>query len=497
MAITIKRTAKGIPYINAEFRKSYNKRKFYYSQTIHLDKDLTKAKLMQQANLLYGKFVEECEKKMKLGIEESTNSITLSRFIDDYLEYVKNNYSPAHYSDFSNSSIFVKERIGHIKLKDLTPMIIQNFYNEVAKRKRKTKIIVPRDDFNKTISKYNFVGMRIFEITKCHKKYICLAKKGEKVSKEWATIFANYLNLPFDKLFKEIEIEQEYSYVMKKKVAVFLRACLTEAKRKLLISENYAKSEYAKFMKNPEPNKEKDILKEDDFFKLYDYILKSDDIMKKTFFVIMLNTGARKEEVLGLRWNKIDLINKELEFSTTVTRASKVGLIINENKTKNSSSNRKISLSEETITILLKYKKYYDEKFYDDKNGFLFKNPNGNVIYPDTINRWLNSLLKKAGLEHHTVHSLRHSYASLMINHLPLADVSKRIGHSQISTTLNFYAHQITKQNQVKDLKNIVNGSYYEEIINSLNVLKQYQIINDIEYQNKKELAMQLVYKNN
>lgn len=88
-------------------------------------------------------------------------------------------------------------------------------------------------------------------------------------------------------------------------------------------------------------------------------------------------------------------------------------------------------------------------------------------------------------LSHYTVHSLRHSYASLMINHLPLASLSKRIGHSQISTTLNVYTHQMSNQTKIKNLKNVIHDSNNNELISALNILRQYHIITDEEYQIK------------
>lgn len=490
----IKTNKKGC-YVDFEYRKQVDGKNYRKYKRCYLDSDLTKTKQTQQAKLLYADFITECEEEIKLNVNELSSSMTLSSFIDVYLDYLKNNCSQVHWYGFKIVSETVKEMIGNVKLKDLTPVIIQQFYDYVAKMKRKEVAIFPKDNFNNIIAKYDIKGQEIFRLNKSHKKYIALAKRGEKVGERWAIIFSNYLNLPFDKLFKKVEIETDYSYVYKKKRAVFLKACLSEAKKKLLIKENYAKSEYTTFIKNPEPNKELDILKEEDFFKLYNYVLKLDDIVKKTFFVIMLNTGARKEEVLGLKWSKIDLIKGELEFSTTVTYVSYSNVIINENKTKNVSSNRKLSLSDETISVLTEYKKYYDKLYLDDTEGFIFKKNDGTIVHPCTINVWLNKILKQAGLEHHTVHSLRHSYTSLMINHLPLADISKRIGHSQISTTLNFYTHQITSQSKSKNLKTIIKQNYTDEIISALNLLKQHQILNEAEYQSKKELTYKLFEK--
>lgn len=487
--LKIEQNKKGY-YVDFSFRRQVDGTNFKEYKRVYLDAGLSKSKMMQQAKYLYAEFLADCEDKVKLGASDFNSSMTLSDFIDFYLEFIKNNYSVAYYFSFCELSIKTKEQIGKYKLKDITPVIIQKFYDYLTNDfKREVVKIMPRPDFKTRISKFKYVGRQFRKICKSHPKYLKLALAGEKVSIEWADAIAKYLGVPFEYFFtKEISYE-EYSYCYKKKHATFLRACLSEAKKKLLIKENYAKSEYTKFMKNPNPNKEVNVLKEDDFFKLYDYILSLEDSKRKAFFVIMLNTGARKEEVLGLKWDKINLEERNLTFSTTVTYVGNHGKVINENKTKNASSNRKIGLSEETISVLTIYKKSFQEKYGKDENKFLFLNEEGtDVLHPSVVNRWLNSTLKKVGLEHYSVHSLRHSYASLMINHLPIAEVSKRIGHSQISTTLNIYTHQMNDDRKYKDLKNIVKNDLSGELMSALNLLRQNNLLTEVEFNAKKEI---------
>lgn len=68
---------------------------------------------------------------------------------------------------------------------------------------------------------------------------------------------------------------------------------------------------------------------------------------------------------------------------------------------------------------------------------------------------------------------------------MPLANISKRIGHSQISTTLNIYTHQINKQDKIDDLKSIIKKSENNDILKALIYLKEKNILSVEEYNNK------------
>ncbi len=72
----------------------------------------------------------------------------------------------------------------------------------------------------------------------------------------------------------------------------------------------------------------------------------------------------------------------------------------------------------------------------------LFTKVEGSPIHPDTIGDWWNRFQNKHGLKHHTLHSLRHTNASLLIAcNTDVVTVSGRLGHSNPNTTLKVYSH--------------------------------------------------------
>ena len=480
----IKTNSKGI-YVDFEFRrKKDNGENFSKYKRAYLDNELSKTKLNQQIKLLYADFIQECEEEFKINSQNLNNNITLAGFIDVYLESLKNTKSISHYAGSLFLSKIVKDKIGKYKLKELTPIIIQDFYDYIASLKMEKTHIFPRKNFEELLSKYNYKSKKFSkEINSAHFRNLAKAKAGQEVSIIWAKEFAEYLKIPLSTLFIEANEQDDYSYTMKKKYSTFLKSCLSEAKKKLLIKENYAKSDYTTFMKNNNPNKELLVLKEEEFLKLYDYVLKLENSLCKIFMVLILNTGARKEEIFGLKWKNINFKEQTLEFQNTVTAVSGFGKIINENKTKNISSNRIVNFSNEVLFVLEDYKKSLNNIKED---SYIFVK-NNEVVHPSIANRWLNKILKEINLPHYTVHSLRHTYASLMINCMPLANVSKRLGHSQISTTLNFYAHQIKDDDKIKPIKDILKSknNINNEIYNSLKLLKDNGIISEEEFLEK------------
>lgn len=115
-------------------------------------------------------------------------------------------------------------------------------------------------------------------------------------------------------------------------------------------------------------------------------------------------------------------------------------------------SDRYLKVSRTAILILLEYKSRQDsmrEKAGDAWQGSLeddrvFTNDVGRPWFPTSLTQWMGRFIKRTGLPSSCVHSLRHTYASLLIaKGTPLVVVSKNPGHAQTSTTSDIYTHVI------------------------------------------------------
>lgn len=161
--------------------------------------------------------------------------------------------------------------------------------------------------------------------------------------------------------------------------------------------------------------------------------------------------GLRRGEALGLKWKDIDFKNRTISIVRSLL-PHKSGPIFHEPKTKN--SRRTIVLSSAIITELEKHKSEQD----DQRNllGKAYKNnelvtcsSDGSPINPATFSHTFARTLMKNNLTHIRFHDLRHSNATLMLKHNISPKVaSERLGHSNISITLDIYSHVLKEMQE-------------------------------------------------
>lgn len=156
--------------------------------------------------------------------------------------------------------------------------------------------------------------------------------------------------------------------------------------------------------------------------------------------------GFRRSEVLGLRWSAIDWDRNLLVVNHTVVNCGSKAIHVD--NTKNESSNRVLPLSENIKEYLrwLQKKQYYDKLRYGEayiENDYICKWDNGEEIKPSYVTEKFKKILD-ASDEIKTIrfHDLRHSAASLLLNcECSLKEIQEWLGHSDITTTANIYAH--------------------------------------------------------
>lgn len=159
---------------------------------------------------------------------------------------------------------------------------------------------------------------------------------------------------------------------------------------------------------------------------------------------VTLYYGLRKSEALGLRWQAVDFENNTISINHTVVSN---GHIVRKDSTKTYSSRRSYQLLPDIKDLLLKLQekqKEYKERLgsgYHD-NDYIFKNPNGMPYRPDSLTRSFKRALARHGLPDMRYHDLRHSTASILVDKgWDINDIKEWLGHSDISTTANIYAH--------------------------------------------------------
>lgn len=165
----------------------------------------------------------------------------------------------------------------------------------------------------------------------------------------------------------------------------------------------------------------------------------------QVYFNLAIFGGFRRGEIMGLEWGDIDFENNIITINRTSLYTSELGVFTDTPKTK--SSRRSLKLPYAVIELIKRYKAQRPESVLSER---LFIAKNGEPMNPTCVENWLERFLKRKGLRRVNTHSFRHLNATLLINSgADIKTVSAALGHSQISTTLNIYAHTIA-QSQAK-----------------------------------------------
>ncbi|MEU0922075.1 site-specific integrase [Streptomyces cyaneofuscatus] len=162
-------------------------------------------------------------------------------------------------------------------------------------------------------------------------------------------------------------------------------------------------------------------------------------------FELALHTGLRKGELLGLRWEDLDLTGGLASIRRTLQRTSSSGLTALPTKTQ--SSERRIALPTPCLRSLEQHR---DRQLHEREaagmgwkdSGYVFTRPDGTPIEGSTLTRHFNTLLHRAGLRRIRFHDLRHSTATLLLEQgVELVVIKELLGHAHIGVTATVYAH--------------------------------------------------------
>jgi len=151
-------------------------------------------------------------------------------------------------------------------------------------------------------------------------------------------------------------------------------------------------------------------------------------------FLTAVGTGMRQGELLALRWSDVDLVAREARVSHTLERVTRK---LAEPKTARS---RRVVPLPSTVVEALRVQR--DGQVVVTLDGHVFTQPNGKPLDPSKVLKAFHAALEAAGLPSQPFHHLRHAYATLQLEGgEELANVSKVLGHADLSTTADLYAH--------------------------------------------------------
>ncbi len=169
-------------------------------------------------------------------------------------------------------------------------------------------------------------------------------------------------------------------------------------------------------------------------------------------YYLELATGLRRGELLGLKWEDVDLESGVLHIRRQIARIN--GEVV-EAPLKTKNSYRTLSIGTDAVEILRGQKA-------QAVSDYVFPSPAGGPISPDSVLNMLHRVLKRAGLPKVRFHDLRHTFATLALqNGVDVKTVSGMLGHYSAGFTLDTYAHVTTQAQReaAKTMSSLLSGS--------------------------------------
>ena len=320
---------------------------------------------------IYGKTRQAVAEKLAKAISErdgglafDSGKLTVAEYMDRWLrESARNRLRPKTYEDYAGlTRRHIAPALGHVKLKKLTPLHVQQFYG---------------------------------------------AKLESGLSKRTV----------------------EYLHAV-------LHSALKQAVRWELVPRNVTEA-----VDPPRPER-----KERPTFNLEQarlFLQAARDDGWEALYVLVVQTGMRRGELFGLRWDNVDLDSGWLHVKQALAHDGK-----SFNLPKTAKGRRRIRLTPEAVEALTKHRIGQNKErlrhggSWQDQ-GLVFCSSVGTPMNPDNfVKRQYKPLLRRAGLPYIRFHDLRHTFASLMMPNVKNPQiVQEMLGHSRISTTLDIYSH--------------------------------------------------------
>ncbi len=190
--------------------------------------------------------------------------------------------------------------------------------------------------------------------------------------------------------------------------------------------------------------------------------MKTDPLMWQCVVHLMISTGMRRGEVMGLKWDSIDFAKKEINVCNNLQYHPKHGVY---DETPKNGRDRKIGVPDEVIEMLRQHKKAQSILRIQfganwTNTGYCFTNEEGKPFIPSAVTSWLIRFSKRHGLHHIHPHAFRHTFASILIaKGTDPVRVSKSLGHSAVSITLNTYSHQFERASE--HVTEVITNTFY------------------------------------
>lgn len=411
------------------------------TMTYKPDSAMTEKQIEKEVQRQAALFEEKCLQGQVLD-----ENMRFSEFAALWFTDRKKDLRPSTYARYESMLPRINAAIGHFKLCKLQPLHLRAFYANLGEggirqdTKYKCKISV-----NNYLKEHQMSTAELCRRSGISNTTMISIRKGNNVNKTNAQKLCKALEMPLPDIFEPVGGTDKA-----------LSGTTIQHYHRLISTIMHTAVEWGIIFSNPcdrtkTPKaeiKEAKYIDEAQANLLMQELEKADET-HRTIIRLLLFTGMRRGELLGLKWSDVDFDRGKLKICRTLQFLPERGIFVD--KTKNKSSEREIRLSKIAVEDLRHHKVAQLEyrlsvgSHWIGTEDFIFTNDEGRPLKPDSVSSWFAKFMKaRPELPPITLHSLRHTNATLQLAAgVPITTVSKRLGHSNTATTGRIYAHAI------------------------------------------------------
>lgn len=343
----------------------------------------------------------------------------------------------------------INQAIGHMKLADIRPQHLNSFYKNLSEPgiRETGGIATAKIDLATWLKANKKSRAGIARAAGVAASTVSAAAQGQPIQEVKAEAIAQAMGKRLGDVFT---VEYDMEPLSDKTVLAYHRLIsiiLAQAEKEMLVPYNAAaKATPPKAAKKApnyfQPETISEILK----------ALEAEPLKWQLITHMLLVTGCRRGEIMGLKWDKVDFKTNRVKIDRELIISKSKG--VHESTTKTNDI-RYLTLPTETMVLLRKHKREQlrlqlanGDRWID--TGYVFTQDNGDHMNPDSVTGWLYGFSRRHGLPHINPHAFRHTVASVLLaNGTDIVTVAAQLGHASASTTENFYAH-IIEENKAK-----------------------------------------------
>lgn len=339
--------------------------------------------------------------------------------------------------------------LGHIRLDQLQPQHLIRFYKQLEDMKKVCGYCA-KPECQKQILQIAPNQKEASALCSVSAHVLRNIKQGGNISPTSAQKIANALKAPIETLFEQVRSDECLSGKTVKNYHTFLSSVLDRAVKWQLIETNPCRR-----IDTPKaPRKGINCMDEKQIAQFIS-CLQEEPLQYQVIFLLLILTGMRRGELLGLEWPDVDFDKAIIHIRRTSQYTAAKGVFTDTTKTEQ--SKRPLAIPLELVELLRKYRAEQSQQRLQLGDRWaaewstaprLFTQWDGRPMYPNSPYKEMQKILRRNGMPAFSLHSLRHTNATLLIGAgTDVRTVSGRLGHSQTSTTMNIYAEYLQSAN--------------------------------------------------